>query len=85
MASREQLALRRSAALERLNGTLSALSERLGIDTAAVGTASVKDAELAAVVNIEQMADALDAVDERIVALVSTPKLATKAAAKKDA
>jgi hypothetical protein len=82
MASREQLALRRSAALERLNGTLSALSERLGIDTAAVGTASVKDAELAAVVSIEQMADALDAVAGE---LTGNAKPAAKAAPKKDA
>lgn len=62
MPSREQLALRKTAAFERLNGTLAALSERLGIDTEAVGSAQVKDPDLAAVVHIEQMADAVDAI-----------------------
>jgi hypothetical protein len=64
MPSREQLALRKTAAFERLNGTLAALSDRLGIDTDAIGGGDpVKNPDLAAVVYIEQIADALDAID----------------------
>lgn len=79
MPSREQLALRRTAAYERLNGTLTALTDRLGIDADAVGSGVIKDPDLAAVVHIEQMADALDAIAEAI------PATARKAAPKKDA
>lgn len=80
MPSREQMALRKSAAQERLNGTVAALSERLGIDAATIGETPGKDPELAAVVQVEEIADALDAI-----AAALPEKAAPKAAPKKDA
>ncbi len=72
MPSREQLALRKSAAFDRLNRTLVALADRLGIDAGAVDVAPVKDPDLAAVIGIEQMADALDAIAAAIPAAKPT-------------
>ena len=78
MPSREQLALRKTAAYERLNDTLTTLTARLGIDADAVGSGVIKDPDLAAVIHVEQMADALDAIAGAI------PVTARKAAPKKD-
>jgi hypothetical protein len=65
MPSREQMAIRRTEAYARLNAGLSGLSERLGIAPADVGS-TVKDRDLAAIIEVEQMADAVDAIAERI-------------------
>lgn len=65
MPSREALAMRRTAANERLNTGLAGLTARLGIDNATIG-ATAKDPDVAAVMQVEQMADAVEAIAERI-------------------
>jgi hypothetical protein len=65
MPSREQMAIRRTEAYDRLNRGLRRLSKRLDIEPAEVAGRS-KDKDLAAVIELEQMADAVESFDTRI-------------------
>jgi hypothetical protein len=74
MPSREQMAIRRTEAYARLNAGLSGLSERLGIAPADVGS-TVKDRDLAAIIEVEQMADAVDTIAANVPDVVDVAAL----------